>query len=138
MWHGKIISANAETNRNGTWVYNADITTPGGKTTNRTDTIIFPKIFPKIQNTVYKSVFLWYTVSNHKKIDGGTDMEIKKFIVGDTLIMKKPHPCNKKAVRFSVLTVGSDIKVKCLFCDREVMIPRVKLEKSIKLIEHKE
>lgn len=65
-------------------------------------------------------------------------MEIKKFEVGDILIMKKPHPCDKKAVRFSVMTLGSDIKVKCLSCDREVMIPRVKLEKSIKSIESKE
>lgn len=65
-------------------------------------------------------------------------MEIRKFSVGDILIMKKPHPCDKKALRFSVMTLGSDIKVKCLFCDREVMIPRVKLEKSIKSIESKE
>lgn len=65
-------------------------------------------------------------------------MEIKKFDVGDILIMKKTHPCDKKAVRFSVMTVGSDIKVKCLSCDREVIIPRVKLEKSIKVIEPKE
>lgn len=62
-------------------------------------------------------------------------MEIKKFGVGDILIMKKPHPCNKNSIRFSVMTVGSDIKVKCLSCDREVIVPRVKLEKSIKSVE---
>ncbi len=73
-----------------------------------------------------------------KSIDGGTHMEIKKFNVGDVLVMKKPHPCDKKAIRFSVMTVGSDIKVKCLHCSREVMVPRVKLEKSIKSIEPKE
>ncbi len=65
-------------------------------------------------------------------------MNIRKFEIGDILIMKKPHPCDKKAIRFSVMTLGSDIKVKCLSCDREVMIPRVKLEKSIKSIESKE
>jgi len=65
-------------------------------------------------------------------------MEIKKFVVGDILVMKKPHPCDKKAVRFSVQTVGSDIKVRCLSCNREVLVPRVKLEKSIKTIEPKE
>lgn len=65
-------------------------------------------------------------------------MEIKKFCVGDVLVMKKPHPCDKKAVRFSVMTLGSDIKIKCLYCDREVVVPRIKLEKSIKLVEHKE
>ena len=65
-------------------------------------------------------------------------MEIKRIAAGDVLVMKKPHPCDKKAVRFSVMTVGSDIKIKCLCCDREVMVPRVKLEKNIKSIEAKE
>ena len=65
-------------------------------------------------------------------------MEIKKFGVGDILVMKKPHPCDKKAVRFSVMTLGSDIKIKCLSCEREVIVPRVKLEKNIKQIESQE
>ena len=65
-------------------------------------------------------------------------MEIKRFNVGDILVMKKPHPCDKKANRFSVMTLGSDIKVRCLCCEREVMVPRVKLEKSIKTVEPKE
>ena len=65
-------------------------------------------------------------------------MEIKKFGVGDVLVMKKPHPCDKKAVRFSVMTLGSDIKIKCLSCEREVIVPRVKLEKNIKQIESQE
>ena len=65
-------------------------------------------------------------------------MEIKKFAVGDVLVMKKPHPCDKKAVRFLCMTVGSDIKIKCLSCEREVMVPRVKLEKNIKATEPKE
>lgn len=65
-------------------------------------------------------------------------MEIRKFDVGDILVMKKPHPCSKVAVRFSVLTLGSDIKVKCLSCGREVIVPRVRLEKNIRLTEHKE
>jgi hypothetical protein len=30
--------------------------------------------------------------------------------------------------------VGSDVKVKCISCEREMIIPRVKLEKSIKNI----
>lgn len=62
-------------------------------------------------------------------------MEIKRFAVGDILVMKKPHPCDKKAVRFSVLTIGSDIKIRCLCCNREVVVPRVKLEKNIRQTE---
>ncbi len=62
-------------------------------------------------------------------------MEIKRFGVGDVLVMKKPHACGKKAVRFLALTLGSDIKIKCLSCGREVVVARVKLEKNIKSIE---
>lgn len=62
-------------------------------------------------------------------------MEIKKIGLGDTLIMKKSHPCDKNAIKFRVMTLGSDIKIRCLSCGREVMVPRIKLEKSIKSIE---
>jgi len=44
--------------------------------------------------------------------------------------MKKPHPCGEH--EFEVLRVGSDIKIKCVSCGREVTVPRVKLEKNIK------
>lgn len=54
-----------------------------------------------------------------------TDMQ-----VGDILIMKKPHPCGE--YEFEVLRVGSDIKIRCNGCGREVVVPRVKLEKNIK------
>ena len=59
---------------------------------------------------------------------------IKVFRVGDILNMKKNHACSKNAKQFLVLMIGSDIKVKCLGCSREMIIPRVKLEKSIKSI----
>ncbi len=50
--------------------------------------------------------------------------------------MKKHHACSEKAMTFTVLTLGSDIKVKCGWCGHEVTIPRVKLEKNIRRIEH--
>ncbi len=59
-------------------------------------------------------------------------MNIIKFNVGDTLEMKKPHPCGEH--RFFVLRTGSDIRVKCLGCEREMTLPRVKLEKNIKKV----
>lgn len=54
--------------------------------------------------------------------------------VGDTLTMKKPHPCG--SVSFLVLRVGMDFKLRCTGCGREFMSPRQKIEKSIKKIEH--
>jgi len=52
--------------------------------------------------------------------------------VGDTLEMKKAHPCGSK--QWLVLRVGMDFKLRCLGCGHEVMLPRVKAEKNIKKI----
>ncbi|MBR5409676.1 MAG: DUF951 domain-containing protein [Clostridia bacterium] len=52
--------------------------------------------------------------------------------VGDTLEMKKPHPCGDK--RFLVLRSGIDFRLRCAGCGREVMVPRSKIERSIKKI----
>lgn len=59
-------------------------------------------------------------------------MEIKRFEVGDILEMKKSHPCGSNRMR--VLRVGSDIRILCLGCGRDVMVPREKLEKNIRKI----
>lgn len=57
-------------------------------------------------------------------------METIKFSVGDVLKMKKHHPCGSNEM--SVLRVGSDIRVRCCGCGRDVTVPRVKLEKHIR------
>ncbi|SCI80615.1 Bacterial protein of uncharacterised function (DUF951) [uncultured Ruminococcus sp.] len=56
--------------------------------------------------------------------------------VGDILEMKKPHPCGSR--RFLVLRSGMDFKIRCTGCGHEVMVPRVKAEKSIKKIIRQE
>ena len=56
--------------------------------------------------------------------------------VGDTLIMKKKHPCGDN--RFNVLRIGADFRIKCAGCGREVMLERVKVEKNIKKIIREE
>ena len=56
-------------------------------------------------------------------------MDIK---FGDKLLMKKKHPCG--ADTFTVLRVGMDFRLRCDGCGREVMVPRVKAEKSLKRI----
>lgn len=57
-------------------------------------------------------------------------LTIPKITVGDTVVMKKKHPCGGD--RFSVLYAGSDIKLRCVNCGKDVIIPRVKAEKMIK------
>ena len=56
--------------------------------------------------------------------------------VGDTLQMKKKHPCG--TTEFAVLRVGMDFKIRCTGCGREVMLPRVSVEKNIKKIIRKD
>ncbi len=56
--------------------------------------------------------------------------------VNDLVQMKKKHPCGTD--RFLVLRVGIDLKLRCTGCGHELMTPRVKLEKNIKSVIHKE
>lgn len=56
--------------------------------------------------------------------------------VGDTLLMKKPHPCGGK--EFLVLRSGADFRIRCKSCGREVMVARSKIERHIKEITRPE
>ncbi len=53
-------------------------------------------------------------------------------IKGDTLLMKKKHPCG--ADTMLVLRSGMDFKLRCTGCSREFMIPRSKAEKNVKKV----
>ena len=59
-------------------------------------------------------------------------MQIIKFTVGDVVELKKPHPCGNKL--FRVLRVGSEMRIVCLSCSRDMNIGRQKLEKATKKI----
>ncbi|MDY5940031.1 MAG: DUF951 domain-containing protein [Eubacteriales bacterium] len=59
-------------------------------------------------------------------------MIIPQLSVGDTVEMKKQHPCGTD--RFRILRVGSDIRLVCTGCGRDLTLPRERLEKSIKKI----
>jgi len=68
--------------------------------------------------------------------ESGTKKTIPKIEVGDILEMKKPHPCAASSTHFEVLRVGSDIRIVCTACGRDLTLPRLKLEKNIKKILH--
>lgn len=53
---------------------------------------------------------------------------------GDLLKMKKNHPCG--ANEMYVIRSGMDFRLKCTKCSREFMVPRNKIEKSIKNVKH--
>ena len=61
-------------------------------------------------------------------------MDIIKFSVGDTVELKKAHPCGSS--KFKIARVGSDIRVICLGCNRDMTLNRIKLEKSVKKLVH--
>jgi hypothetical protein len=56
--------------------------------------------------------------------------------VGDTLKLKKQHPCGSH--EWEVLRIGADFRIKCRGCGRQVMIARTLLEKSVKSIIEKD
>ena len=59
-------------------------------------------------------------------------MQIIKFSAGDILELKKPHPCGSKL--FKVVRVGSEVRIVCCTCGRDMTLDRIKLEKSIKKV----
>ncbi len=59
-------------------------------------------------------------------------MAIINFSVGDTIITKKKHPCSSE--QFTVMRVGSDIRLVCCGCGRDMTLPRLTVEKITKKI----
>ena len=56
--------------------------------------------------------------------------EILRLQAGEKLELKKPHPCGSRI--FTVLRVGSDVRVLCAGCGRDMVLDRVKLEKAVR------
>ena len=52
--------------------------------------------------------------------------------LGDIVEMKKQHPCGTN--RWEITRMGADIKIKCLKCDNNIMMPRRDFNKKIKKI----
>ena len=41
---------------------------------------------------------------------------------GDVVVLRKPHPCGGS--EWVVTRIGADIGIRCVRCDRTVMLPR--------------
>ena len=61
-------------------------------------------------------------------------MNIIQLSPGDVVELKKNHPCGSRS--FTVMRVGSEVRIVCTGCGRDMVIDRIKLEKSIKKITH--
>ena len=54
------------------------------------------------------------------------------FQLGQKVIMKKKHPCGSN--EWEIVRLGADVKIKCLGCERVVMMSRDSFNKSVKKI----
>lgn len=59
-------------------------------------------------------------------------MTIIPLHLNDRIKLKKQHPCGGKT--FRILRVGSEVRVVCETCGRDMTMDRIKLEKAIKQI----
>ncbi|MBR6708286.1 MAG: DUF951 domain-containing protein [Clostridia bacterium] len=59
-------------------------------------------------------------------------MEILRLKPDDILEMKKPHPCGCR--QFRVLRVGSDVRIVCCGCGRDMVLDRIKLERAVRRV----
>ena len=50
--------------------------------------------------------------------------------LGDTVRLKKPHPCGTN--EWEVVRVGADIGLKCRGCDRKVMLVRSEFDRRFR------
>lgn len=57
----------------------------------------------------------------------------KEYKEGSIVIMKKDHPCGTN--EWEVARVGADIKIKCIKCNRIIMLPRIDFNKKLKKIK---
>ena len=60
------------------------------------------------------------------------DMNTIRFDKGSKIELKKPHPCGNKI--FTVIRGGTDVRILCDSCNRDMTINREKLEKMIKKV----
>ena len=52
--------------------------------------------------------------------------------LGDIVEMKKPHACQTN--KWQITRMGVDIKIKCINCNREIMMDRIDFDKKLKKI----
>lgn len=50
--------------------------------------------------------------------------------VGDVVKLKKPHPCG--ANEWEVTRVGADVRLRCVGCDRLVMLERFEFDRRFR------
>ncbi len=52
--------------------------------------------------------------------------------LNDIVEMRKPHACQTN--KWEITRMGVDIKIKCINCNREIMMDRLEFEKKLKKV----
>jgi hypothetical protein len=52
--------------------------------------------------------------------------------LGDIVRMRKPHPCGSS--EWEVVRLGADIGMRCIGCERRVLIPRSQFMRQVKAL----
>lgn len=52
--------------------------------------------------------------------------------LNDIVEMKKPHACQTN--KWQITRMGVDIKIKCVNCNREIMMDRLEFDKKLKKV----
>jgi len=55
-----------------------------------------------------------------------------EYKLGSIVIMKKEHPCGTN--EWEITRIGADIKIRCINCNRSIMMSRIDFNKKIKKV----
>lgn len=55
---------------------------------------------------------------------------VRNVQIDDVVRLRKPHPCGSSD--WQVVRLGADIGLKCLGCQRRVLLPRAEFERRVK------
>ena len=58
--------------------------------------------------------------------------DISAYALGDTLFLRKSHPCG--GYQWRVERLGADIGLRCLTCNHYVLLPRSELKRRLKAV----
>ena len=58
---------------------------------------------------------------------------VEDLSLGDIVELRKPHPCG--SFNWKIVRLGADIKIRCIACERQVMLSRSELKKRTRSVE---
>jgi hypothetical protein len=59
-------------------------------------------------------------------------ISITPIAIGDTVRLRKPHPCGSH--EWSVVRIGADIGLKCCQCERRILLTRREFERRLERV----